>query len=141
MITYNMNNQLEFNDIKKCKQVLEEFLLGEEYLPIDPKLSNAKIENIIANYLLQKGYDNWLSFDDISNYIIDNKSVASKALEEFSEQNKIFNGKSGVFKIIEKPNTNNNYFEAKAMTDTEIYFASSLNHIPKSNLASAFSKN
>jgi len=113
----NLESKTEIN---ACKRVLEECLSKEEYIPTQKSFSNAKIENIIANYLSKNGYNTWLEFDDISGYVLNNNTIAQKALTNFVKEEKIFYEKSTstTFKIVEKHTiTKNNkiniYFEAE----------------------------
>lgn len=76
----------------RCKLVLEEFL-REGDVPLSSKHCVDWIEGAIANYLGSNGYSEFL---DLSGQV---GGVSDAVLSEFANQGKIFEGKSGRFRI------------------------------------------
>ena len=86
-------------DIKKCKEVLEDFLLTSEDILISTGNRDAYLDSDIANYLLKNKYKQYLVEDVSSGFQVG--GISEIALIHFAREKKIFEGKVGKFYIEE----------------------------------------
>ena len=102
--------------IEECKSVLEEFF-RKECVSVSGNRARAGIEYEIANHLLSNNYEKWV--DDTSmapqlGYIVE------RALMDFAENRKIFDGHNGKFQIISYKRNGVRNFEARELIYKEI---------------------
>lgn len=82
---------------EECKKILEDFLLKEENLPICSKSFIADIDSRVSDYLVKKGYDKFLAYDVSFGPQVG--GISEGVLCEFVRTKRVFDGKSGRFKI------------------------------------------
>lgn len=89
----------ETSPFDECRLVLEELLLNSPNIPLCTKNNISYIDNLVRDYLLQKGHDEWLAHD--VSYGAQVGGISEAALCSFVREKRVFDGKKGRYKIQE----------------------------------------
>jgi hypothetical protein len=92
-----MTKSKQETPLSKCKAILEDFLLNSDQIPICSKSSTIYLDSCVARYLIKEGHEDFLVEDVSLGPQVG--GVSQKALIDFAQEQKVFDGKSGRYKI------------------------------------------